>query len=173
MDARKSIAVAAIAAVAVLLQLVLAPYIAIANAVPDIVAVTAVLVAVVRTERAGYVLPFVLGLLFDLFSGGPVGPMALILLLVCFFAARLQAALDNDTPVMPLLVAAVSLLVIEVVYAIILAVLGHGAGLAGLVIYRALPVFVYDLVLAIILYPLIKRLLSEAAPIQSSITRLR
>ena len=114
-----------------------------------------------------------MGLIYDIFSGGPVGPMALMLVLATYLAARLYVALNNDAPVMPVLISAAALLVIEVVYGIILAILGYSGGVVGLLLYRALPVFLYDAVLAAILYPLIKRLLAETAPIQTSITRLR
>lgn len=169
----KHIAIAIVAVVAVLLQIIVAPYIAISAAVPDIIAVAAVLIAVVRGEKYGCAIAFVLGLLYDLFSGGPVGPMAFILVLVTYLAARLYVAINNDAPIMPILVAAISLLVIEVAYGIFLSILGYEGGVVGLVVYRALPVFLYDLVLAIVLYLPVKRLLAESAPIQSSITRLR
>lgn len=173
MLANKSIKVAIIAAVALLLQVVLAPYIAISSIVPDLAAVAMVLVAVVRADRFGVIAPFVVGIFYDLLSGGPLGPMAFTLTLVSFLASRLFAALNNETPIMPLVIAAAALLLIEVIYAVFLAVLGYSGGFMGMLVYRALPVFLYDLVLAIVLYPLFRRLLYDAAPIQASITRLR
>ena len=49
-------------------------------------------------------MPFVLGLVFDLVSGGPVGAMAFLLVLMTFLAARAFAVLDNDTLFMPLVI---------------------------------------------------------------------
>ena len=169
----KTITIAVIAAAAVVLQVVVAPYIAVAGIVPDVVAVAAVLIAVVRPDRIGCVVPFVLGLLFDLFTGGPVGAMAFTLTLCAFAASRLYAALNNDTAVMAILMAAASLLVIEVLYGVLIVVLGFNAGIVGALAYRALPTFLYDAILAVVLYLPFRRLLFTAAPIQTSITRLR
>lgn len=173
MDLGKNIVLVAIAVVAVLLQLMLAPYIAIAGAVPNFVAVAAILVAVVRHDNFGCALPFVLGLLYDLFSGAAVGPMAFSLLLASFLAARLYEALNNDQALMALLVVAAALLLTEVLYGVLMLMLGFAGGAAGALALRALPVFVYDLVLAAVLYPLVKRLVAVTSPVQSAITRLR
>ena len=72
---RDGIAVAVGAVVAVLLQVVVAPNIALFGAMPNFVVAYALLVAIVRPMAAGPVMPFVLGLVFDLVSGGPVGAM--------------------------------------------------------------------------------------------------
>ena len=173
MFANKNITVAIIAVVALLLQVVLAPYIAISSIVPDMAAVAMVLIAVVRADRFGVFAPFIVGLVYDLVTGGPLGAMAFTLTLVSFLASRLFAALDNDTSIMPLIISAAALLLVEVIYAVFLALLGYSGGLLGMLAYRALPVFLYDIVLAIVLYPLFRRLLYDAAPIQTAITRLR
>ena len=99
---RDGIAVAVGAVVAVLLQVVVAPNIALFGAMPNFVVAYALLVAIVRPMAAGPVMPFVLGLVFDLVSGGPVGAMAFLLVLMTFLAARAFAVLDNDTLFMPL-----------------------------------------------------------------------
>lgn len=173
MDLGKNIVLVLLAVIAVLLQLVLAPYIAIAGAVPNFIAVAAVLVAIIRHDSFGCVLPFVLGLLYDLFSGNAVGPMAFALLLSCYLASRLFEALNNDRALMALLVAAAALLLTEVLYGILMLMLGYAGGAAGALAIHALPVFAYDLVLAAVLYPLVKRLVAATSPIQSAITHLR
>ena len=171
MDLGKNIVLVAIAVVAVLLQIMVAPYIAIAGAVPNFIA--AVLIAVVRHDSFGCALPFVLGLLYDLFSGAAVGPMAFSLLLASFLAARLYTALNNDQVLMTLVVVAAALLLTEVLYGVLMLMLGFAGGAAGALALRALPVFLYDFVLAAVLYPLVKRLIAVTSPIQSAITRLR
>ena len=173
MGAGVNIRVIAVAAGAVLLQLMLAPYIAIGGAMPNFVAAAAIVIAIVRHDRFGFALPFVMGLLYDLFSGNPVGCMAFTLLLVSYITSRLFSLLNNDTVLMAVLVAAAALLAVEVLYGVLLLMFGYAGGALSALVYRALPSFVYDLVIAVILSPLFKRLFAETTPVQSAITRLR
>ncbi|MEG0016546.1 MAG: rod shape-determining protein MreD [Gordonibacter sp.] len=170
---RDSIAVVVGAVLAVLAQIVIAPNIALFSAMPNFVMVYALLVAIVRPGTAGPVLPFVLGLSFDLFSGSPVGAMAFLLVLVAFAASRAFAALDNDTLFMPLLIFVVSALAIEMLHGGFLLALGYHAGALDAFLYRALPCALYDCVIGLILYPFAARLLSATAPAQPGTTRLR
>ena len=101
------------AVIAVLLQVVVAPNIALASALPNFVLAYALVLAVVRPDRTGPVLAFVLGLVFDLLGSGPVGAMAFLLVLVTFLASRAFSVLDNDTLFMPLVILVVSTLVVE------------------------------------------------------------
>ena len=114
---RDGIAVAVGAVVAVLLQVVVAPNIALFGAMPNFVVAYALLVAIVRPMAAGPVMPFVLGLVFDLVSGGPVGAMAFLLVLMTFLAARAFAVLDNDTLFMPLVIFVAATVLVEALYA--------------------------------------------------------
>ena len=173
MGTDKRIVIAAVAVVAVLLQVMLAPYIAIMGIVPNLVAVAAVIMAVVRPDRIGCIVPFLMGLFFDLFSGNAVGPMAFTLTLTTFLAARLYIALNNDTALMAILVAVAALLMTEIMYGLFMVFLGYDAGVLGALAYRALPIFLYDFVLTIVLFLPLRRLLAVTAPVQSSITRLR
>ena len=108
------------AVIAVLLQVVVAPNIALASALPNFVLAYALVLAVVRPDRTGPMLAFVLGLVFDLLGSGPVGAMAFLLVLVTFLASRAFSVLDNDTLFMPLVILVVSTLVVELFYAVFL-----------------------------------------------------
>ena len=57
-----------------ILQLTVIPLISYNNIVPDLIILPVVYFAVKKGQRFGMLLGFVLGLLFDLFSGGLVGP---------------------------------------------------------------------------------------------------
>ena len=120
---RDGIAVAVGAVIAVLLQIVVAPNIALFGAMPNFVVAYALLVAIVRPATAGPVMPFVLGLVFDLVSGGPVGAMAFLLVLMTFLAARAFAVLDNDTLFMPVTIFVVATFAAEMLYGAL-----HSAG---------------------------------------------
>ena len=143
---RDGIAVAVGAVIAVLLQIVVAPNIALFGAMPNFVVAYALLVAIVRPATAGPVMPFVLGLVFDLVSGGPVGAMAFLLVLMTFLAARAFAVLDNDTLFMPLVIFVAATVLVEALY---------------------------DCVIGLVLYPLAARVLAGAAPAQPGTPRLR
>lgn len=169
---RDGIAVAVGAVVAVLLQVVVAPNIALFGVMPNFVVAYALLVAIVRPATAGPVMPFVLGLVFDLVSGGPVGAMAFLLVLMTFLAARAFAVLDNDTLFMPLVIFVAATVLVEALYAAFLLALGFDASALD-VLYRALPCALYDCVIGLVLYPLAARVLAGAAPAQPGTPRLR
>ena len=170
---RDGIAVAVGAVVAVLLQVVVAPNIALFGAMPNFVVAYALLVAIVRPMAAGPVMPFVLGLVFDRVSGGPVGAMAFLLVLMTFLAARAFAVLDNDTLFMPLVILVVSTLVVELFYAVFLMGTGFSAGPLDVFLYRALPCALYDCVVALVMFPLALRFLASRDPQQPGKPRLR
>ena len=102
MGMSRTLAVVIGAALAVLLQVVVAPAMAIGGIVPNFLLAYALAVALARPHALGVVLPVVLGLLFDLLGGGPVGAMGLLLLLATLAVKRLYLMLDNDTLFIPL-----------------------------------------------------------------------
>lgn len=172
-ETRDRVALVVGAVLAVLLQVMLAPNIAVFAAMPNFVAVYALLVAIVRPTTSGPVLPFVLGLTFDLVSGGPVGAMAFLLVLVTFLASRAFMVLDNDTLFMPLVIFMVGMLVVETLYGALLMAFGFDAGALDVFIYRALPCALYDCAIGLILYPLAARVLALATPAQPGSPHLR
>ena len=93
------------AIVAFVLQIALAPAVALFQAQPNFLLAYALVVAIVIPTQAGPVLPFIMGLLYDLTGTGPVGGMALLLVIACFLASRVFSLMDNDTLFMPLVMA--------------------------------------------------------------------
>ena len=77
------------AVLAVLLQIIVAPAIALFAAVPNFIVAFCLVRPVATPGHGGPVIPFVCGLIFDLVGGGPVGAMAFVLVLVTFLASRL------------------------------------------------------------------------------------
>lgn len=164
MEFRENASVVIGAVVAVLLQLVVAPNIAIFSAMPNFILVFCLLVAIVRPGTAGLVLPFVLGLVSDLAVGTPMGSTALLLVLFCFLASRAFSVLDNDTLLVPLVVIAVASFAVELLLGAFSLSIGVDTDLLSAIVYRALPCGLYDCVAALILYPLAARLLAPASP---------
>ena len=151
------------AVIAVLLQVVVAPNIALASALPNFVLAYALVLAVVRPDRTGPVLAFVLGLVFDLLGSGPVGAMAFLLVLVTFLASRAFSVLDNDTLFMPVTIFVVATFAAEMLYGALLIGLGLSASPVDAFLYRALPCTLCDCVVGLVLYPIIARLLASGA----------
>lgn len=168
MEMRDYASVAVGAVLAVLLQLVVAPNIAIFSAMPNFVLVYCLLVATVRPNASGPVLPFVLGLVSDFSVGTPVGSTALLLVLFCFLASRAFAVLDNDTFLVPLVVIAVASFAIELLLGAFSLSIGVDTDLLSAIVYRALPCGLYDCVVALILYPVAARLLTPPSPMGPS-----
>lgn len=149
------------ALVAVLLQVIVAPAITLFAAVPNFIAVYCVVRAVACPAQSGVLLPFVLGLLFDLIGGGPVGAMAFVLVLVTFFSSRLYEALNNDTLFMPAAILLVSIMLVETLYGLMAVATGAGVPFGEAFLYRALPCMLYDCVIALLFYPIAVRVLGE------------
>ena len=160
---RESIVIAVGAVVAVLLQIVVAPNIALFSAQPNFMLAYVLVVAIVRPLDAGPVLPFVLGLLCDLLGTGPVGGYALLFVIVSFIASRAFSVLDNDTLFMPLTILAVATFATEMLYGALLIALGMAVSPVDAFLYRALPCTLYDCVVGLVFYPIIARLLADGA----------
>lgn len=148
------------AILAILLQVVLAPNIALFQSFPNIPLAYVMAVAVMNPDREGPVLPFVMGLVSDLLGSGPVGSMALLFVLASFISAKAILASGNDTFFVSCLVMAVAFLTVEVLYGGLLVGLGLNASLGAALLYRALPCAMYDLVVGIIVHPIVARLAS-------------
>lgn len=155
------IAVGIGAAIAVVLQLVLAPNIALFGAIPNFMAAYAVVVALVRASACGVVLPFVLGMVFDVAGGGPIGCMALLLIVATLVLSRAFAVLNNDTLFMPVALIVLGSLLVEVLYGVLLMATGVDVGVLDALAFRALPCAAYDCVLGLLMFPLAARFLAQ------------
>lgn len=170
---REGIVIAVGAVVALLLQIVVAPNIALFSAQPNFLLAYVLVVAIARPLDAGSALPFALGLVCDLLGSGPVGGYAFLFVIVSFIASRAFSVLDNDTLFMPLVILVVSTLVVELFYAVFLMGTGFSAGPLDVFLYRALPCALYDCVVALVMFPLALRFLASRDPQQPGKPRLR
>lgn len=160
---REGAVIAVGALVALLLQIVAAPNVALFSARPNFLLVYVLVVAIARPFGAGPVLPFALGLVCDLLGSGPVGGYAFLLVAVSFIASRAFSVLDNDTLFMPVTVFVVATFAAEMLYGALLIGLGLSASSVDAFLYRALPCTLYDCVVGLVLYPIIARLLASGA----------
>ena len=122
-----------------------------------------VVVAIVIPTEAGPVLPFVMGLLYDLTGTGPVGGMALLLVIACFLASRVFSLMDNDTLFMPLAIFTACALLAELSYGMLLMACGLAANPLEALFTRALPCALYDCAVGLVVYFVMARLLAGGA----------
>lgn len=174
---RKELTIAGLgAAIALILQLVLAPALTIFQVTPSFVIVYSLVLAMVYQGDAALVIAFALGMLSDLIGTGPVGALAFLLVLAAFLLMRLGAAFSTGTVFFPFVFLAGFALAVELLYAAFL--MGSGSFLSPLdaFLFRALPCALFDCVIGLFIYPLMSRLLSEGQSLigtQPPMPRLR
>ncbi len=173
MGMSRTLAVVIGAALAVLLQVVVAPAMAIGGIVPNFLLAYALAVVLARPHALGVVLPVVLGLLFDLLGGGPVGAMGLFLLLATLAVKRLYLMLDNDTLFIPLGLLVAAVFCVELLYAVLLVVCGFPVALGQALLLRGLPCALYDTVLAVALFLIMRFVLGRIEARQHELPLVR
>lgn len=152
------------AVLSVLMQVLVAPHIALFGgmAFPNVIVVFTMLVAVTRPAQFNPILPFVLGLVFDLISGGPVGAMAFSLTVFSVVTALFVSRMSNDTSFVEIISLAIGLLLVELSYGVFLMLFGYPVDFFGALAYRVVPCFLYDFFLGAVLYPLVSRFLKTS-----------
>ena len=156
-DPRESSSVLIGAIAAVLLQVLVAPNIALLGAVPNFILAYCLVVAIARPQSSGLVMPFILGLVFDFMSSSPVGAMSFLLVLATFAASRVFAVVDNGTLFMPLSILAIMTLAVEMAYGLFLLSSGLEVSLVEAFFFRGLPCTLYDVVLGLLMFPVVMR----------------
>ena len=149
---------------AALLQVGLAPYLAIGGVVPNILLIVVVTLALVEGPMPGATAGFAAGLIFDLLGSGPVGPMALVLAVTGFMAGLLHEHMFAEGWLLPLTVLAIASLGSSLAYGIILDVLGVGGPFLLTFFTKMLPEAIYDTALALLVYPWLARFLRQDRP---------
>lgn len=170
---QSNIGVIAGAAVALAMQIVLAPALGIGGVFPNFPAVFVVLFAVTRPERAGYLMPFFLGLTIDFATAGPVGPSAFAFVLASFASARFFMTMNNDTLFMAFITIAGGILITQLADGLFMLALGFDASAVQMLAGRVAPCTLYDCVLGFALYPLARRLVARKEPTQAHISNVR
>lgn len=165
---RSAVVTVAGAVVAVLLQVLLAPNIALYGSFPDIPLVYVMAVAVARPADAGPVMPFSVGLVCDLLGSGPVGAEAFLFVAASVVVSRVFLVMNNDTLFMPFASMFVGVFAVEAAYGVFLLATGYPATFLGALLHRAIPCALYDCVVAILVYPLLMSLFPE----ESALSRI-
>jgi len=147
--------------IAFLLQVMVAPYIAIGGVSPNFLMITVIIMALVEGPNTGTVLGFVAGLLFDLLGAGPVGPMALVLAITGYATGLIQENLFAEGWLLPVGIIAIATLTSEILYMLVVVFLGTHTPLWGAFTGIVLPSTIYNAVCATIICPLLTRILRD------------
>lgn len=153
-----------------LLQLIVSPNIAIFNAQPQFVVVFCLIISMLLHSNGALIAIFVLGLMNDFCSIGPVGATPLVLIIMALILSRLFAAFSNGTLFIPLILLFIASFLFELVYALIVVTSGEGVTFASAMIYRVLPTTLYDCALGLVMYPIFARLLVKDQATMGSAT---
>lgn len=145
-------------AVAVVLQIIFAPPLTLFSVVPNFIVAFVVVLAIMRRPDSTYGYAFVLGLIADLLAQTPVGLTSLLLLIATFAVSRIFEVLDNTNLSMSLIGIALTLLAFELVFMIVLMVLGYSGSFFELLVQRALPSTIYNSIIAIVMFFIMRRL---------------
>ncbi|MDH4139018.1 MAG: rod shape-determining protein MreD [Coriobacteriia bacterium] len=150
-----------------LLQVSIAPQIAIGGTVPNLLLLVTVTVALVEGSRAGAIGGFAAGLVFDLLGTGPVGAMAFVLALIGHLAGSLQEQMFAEGWRLPVSVVALASLLSEVAYWLVLWVNGAAPPFLATLSQVIVPSALYNGALALLVYPWLARLLRRERPVRT------
>lgn len=128
------------------------------GAVPDLLLVTLVALALLRGSVAGAVAGFFVGLVVDTASLGTLGLTSLVLTLAGYWIGRYGETTGRDRAHAPFLSVAVVTVLYQLGLLVVHFVLGESAP-AGAVVQALLPAIVLNLLLTRPLYALVRRLL--------------
>jgi len=150
--------VAALLFVAAVAQVSVFSQVHVFGAVPDVLLVTLVAVALLRGSVAGAVGGFCAGLVVDTASLGTLGLTSLVLTLVGYWVGRYGETTGRDRAHAPFLSVAVVTVLYQFGLLVVHFVLGESAP-AGAVVRSLVPAIVLNLILTAPIYALVRRLL--------------
>lgn len=155
---------AAVLLAAWIVQAVVAPSLAVAGVIPDVMLVAVALVGFTRGAFPGTVLGFFGGLLLDLSGVGSVGAGALVYSIVGFASGRVERTLFGSSALLPALALSGVTALSHLLRLGVLTLLGESAPPANSVVEIVLFSAAYTAVVAFPLYGPLARWLSRERP---------
>jgi rod shape-determining protein MreD len=132
--------VTAIALGAVLLQVTVMPYINVSDGIPDLIAPTVVVIAILRGTLVGAMTGFAMGLLVELSSPvGTLGVLALLYLVIGAWCGRYCSREESASLAVPLVLSVAAALVVQIGVMIFQLLLGNHMGASALIVSVWLP----------------------------------
>ena len=151
----------------VVLQVALAPHLAVFGVVPNLPLLLVITLAFVEGPSAGALLGFAAGLMLDLLGGAPIGAWALVLTVTGYTTGMLQENLFAEGWLAPVTVAIIAALIADAVYLVVLTVLGSGPAFWESLLTVVLPRTLYNAVLVLLAYPWLARFLRSDRSMKS------
>lgn len=154
MDSEKKLIII-LTAICAVLQIMIAPYIAIGGVSPNFMLLAATCAGIISGAKRGCITGFISGLIFDLATTGPLGSMTLILTLTGYLVGMLAQDLLTENWLMPIAVLLAAAFFSELLHVIVCAMVGTAPFFHSLV-FIALPGTVYDTVFGFLCFPLLR-----------------
>jgi rod shape-determining protein MreD len=154
-------------AAAFVLQVMLAPHMALFGVVPNLLLLVVITLAFVEGPSAGAIAGFGGGLMLDLLGTAPVGAWALVLAVTGYTSGMLQENLFAEGWLAPVTVAVIAGLVADTFYLIVLAIVGAGPAFWASLGQVVLPGAVYNAMLVLLAYPWLARFLRSDRTMKS------
>ena len=152
---------------AFILQVMIAPHIAIFGVTPNLLLLVVITLAFVEGSSAGATVGFIAGLLMDLLSTGPIGAWALVLSVTGYLSGSLKRNLFAEGWLAPVTVGAITALVADFAYLVVVTAIGVGPAFWSALGRLVLPRAVYNAVLVMLFYPWLARFLRTDRSIKS------
>ena len=139
---------------AILFQGVFSNAITIGNATPNFFVAFALVIAAVYPSLGSVFIGFLLGLLYNLFCGGTVGTMALVLTLLTFVVVALFSRMEGSSFLFVFVTLLVCGFLADILYGVLAGTFVSGISVSEAMMQRALPCGVYDALITVLLYPI-------------------
>lgn len=157
-------AVVVSALVAVVLQLVVAPIITLFGVVPNFVVVVVIITAMHNGPVRATTVGFLLGLILDFASLGPIGAMALVCTIVGYAVSSLNKSLFNGGAAVDMIIMVVALVLAEFLASVVYAVAGANPDFLLSLVQRVLPAIAYDAIIGFIFLLIYNALMGGKTP---------
>jgi rod shape-determining protein MreD len=156
----------AVVFVAALLQVVIVSSLLVGGGAPDLLLVVVVALGLVRGAVPGAVFGFLGGLVLDTITLDTLGLSSLVLTLAGFWAGRYAETTARDRRLAPLL-AVGSITVLAALFGVVLHyLLGEDVVVRNALVTTLAPAFVLNLVLALPVYGLVRRVVGEGSRVE-------
>jgi rod shape-determining protein MreD len=140
-----------------LLQVMIAPNIAILGVVPNFILGFVVLNAILNTKIRSSLTGFILGLLYDFIAQGPLGIMSFVLAILGYGVSSVNKELLSGSWAIKAFLLLVAAFFGELLHAALLSIVGYDTDFLATFVMRTLPGTIYDGVFGLIVFPLMYR----------------
>ena len=168
MSGRLGIAVLG-ALLAVVLQIIVAPNIAIMGTMPQFIIVYAVALSLLMPKEQAYILVFCLGMIGDLLGYGPVGALPFILLICVVLSNFAQGTFGNGTLFVSCIIVVATTLVVHFLHAAFMIAMTSSYTAIDAFLLVAIPESLYDCILAVLCYLALRKILSPGQASMASV----